>query len=100
MVELTARLGRRIRQLRQLRHLTQEELAERANLNVTFVSQIERGCKSPTVETIGKIANGLQVSLPELFCFDEQQPASANDQRLRELLLEYSDKIRALYQER
>jgi len=46
------RFGSRIRQLRESRGMTQEELAERCGLSQKFVSQLERGAKTPSFETI------------------------------------------------
>lgn len=97
MSELNRRLGRRIRQLRQTSNLTQEQLAEMADMNVTFLGQIERGAKSPTVDTLGKISDALQISLSELFVFVGDDRALTATQ-LKDLLLEYSDKIHQLYQ--
>lgn len=97
MSELNQRLGNRIRQLRRTSNLTQEQLAELADMNVTFLGQIERGAKSPTVDTLGKIADALQISLAELFAFDGDERAPIATQ-LKDLLLEYSDKIHQLYQ--
>jgi transcriptional regulator with XRE-family HTH domain len=62
-------VGRRIRQLRQSRSgpkLTQEALGERAKISVSFLSMIERGERSPHLETLAKIAQALEVPLADL----------------------------------
>ena len=63
-------VGRKIRQLR-LSHvgprLTQEDLSERAHISVSFLSMIERGERSPHLETLSKLASALEVSLADLF---------------------------------
>ena len=46
--------------------LSQAALAEKADLHTTYIGQIERGEKNPTIETLLKIANALDLS-PELF---------------------------------
>ena len=71
--EITKALGRRIRQLRQARpeRLTQEDLAERADISVSFLSMIERGERAPHIETLIHIASALGVSISELFLFAE-----------------------------
>lgn len=47
--------------------LSQEELAERCSLHPTYIGQVERGEKNATLESISKIAVGLNVSLSTLF---------------------------------
>lgn len=66
-------VGKKIRQLRTSRFgpkMTQEELAEKAEISVSFLSMIERGERAPHIETLAKIAYALQVPLTELFSFD------------------------------
>lgn len=60
----------RIRRLRKQRDMSQEELALRAGINTVYFGQIERGQKCPTVDTLYKIAMGLDVPLTELLRFD------------------------------
>ncbi len=47
--------------------LTQEDLAERANISVSFLSMIERGQRSAHVETLNSLARALGVTMSELF---------------------------------
>jgi transcriptional regulator with XRE-family HTH domain len=61
------RFGDHIRDLRKARSLTQEVLAERASLSVDAVRRIERGAFSPSLETVRKLAVGLDLSLTTLF---------------------------------
>ena len=63
-------LGKGIRFYRQQRQLSQANLAEKANISVTFLSNIERGIKYPTSDTLSAIANGLDVEVFELFRHD------------------------------
>ena len=69
MSEIGKRIGRRIRELRTQRSpsWTQEDLAERAHISVSFLSMIERGERVAHVETLAKLAEALNVSLSELF---------------------------------
>jgi transcriptional regulator with XRE-family HTH domain len=48
-----------ISDLRKSARLSQEELAERAGVHRTYVSQLERGLKSPTLDTILKLSSAL-----------------------------------------
>ncbi len=59
--------GSRIATLRKARCMTQEELAYTCDINRTYMGCIERGEKSPTLDTIQKIANGLGISMRQLF---------------------------------
>jgi len=59
-------IGRRIQELRTARAFTQEELAERAGISVSFVSMIERAERIPHVVTLGALAEALGVSLSDL----------------------------------
>jgi transcriptional regulator with XRE-family HTH domain len=55
-----------VRQLRQARGWSQEELAERADLNRSYVGEIERGIATPSLITLSKLALGLEVSASSL----------------------------------
>jgi transcriptional regulator with XRE-family HTH domain len=54
--------GKTIAGLRQAARLSQEELAEQAAIHRTYVSQIERGLKSPTIVILFKLANALDTT--------------------------------------
>ena len=58
--------GQQVAQLRRDLGLTQEDLADRCNIHRTYMGAIERGEKSPTLNTLEKIATGLSVSIGEL----------------------------------
>jgi len=51
-----------VRQLREARGWSQEELAERADLNRSYIGEIERGIAVPSLATVGKIASGFELS--------------------------------------
>lgn len=70
MSEIATSIGAQIRQLRQQRALSQESLAYKAGLNTSYLGQVERGEKSPTVDTLAKIATALDVNLEKLFIID------------------------------
>jgi transcriptional regulator with XRE-family HTH domain len=62
---LTA-FGLNVRKQREARGLTQEALAEKADLDQTYVSGIERGVRNPSILSIAKIAKALGVPLSQL----------------------------------
>jgi transcriptional regulator with XRE-family HTH domain len=51
--------GRALSEFRRQRGLTQEELAFRSGVHVTYVSQLERGLKSPSLATVEALAHAL-----------------------------------------
>lgn len=65
-------LGRRVKELRKKRGLTQEELAERASVDVKYLGNIERGRENPTVGTLEKLANALSVKTHQILTFEHE----------------------------
>ena len=59
-------VGRRIKEKRMARKLTQEQLAERTNLSVAYIGMLERGKRTPSLETFIIIADELNVTADEL----------------------------------
>ncbi len=55
-----------LREVRTEKGLSQEALADRAGLHRTYISQIERGLKSPSLKSLAQIANALGVPLSGL----------------------------------
>ena len=60
-------MGARVRECREKRQWTQENLAERAELDRSYIAGIEAGLRNPSVKAVAKIARGLGVTLAELF---------------------------------
>jgi len=60
------RFGQRVRMIREEKQLSQEELADRANVHRTYIGMIERGEKNATIVTIVKISGALEVPATEL----------------------------------
>lgn len=63
-------LGRNIKYFRFHRQLSQSALAEKSNISITFLSNIERGKMFPKVETLSRITESLDVAVYELFRTD------------------------------
>lgn len=66
-------IGNKIRDLRKLQGLTQEELADRAELSKGFISQLEREMTSPSIATLEDILQCLGTSLGEFFQEEKEQ---------------------------
>jgi transcriptional regulator with XRE-family HTH domain len=58
--------GRRVRSIREAAKRTQQEVAERGGLDPKYMSVIENGSVSPTLDTIRSIARGLNVPIEDL----------------------------------
>jgi transcriptional regulator with XRE-family HTH domain len=65
--DIKTALGINIKNLRTHRNLTQARLAERANISIIYLSNIERGVKFPKPAILSQIAEGLDVEVYELF---------------------------------
>lgn len=63
------KLGKKIWLIRKEKHLSQEKLAELADLNRNFIGMIERGETNVTVNKLEKIANALDIEIKDLFKF-------------------------------
>jgi len=66
MNRICSLLGKRLRDLRESRGWSQEELAEESDLDPTYIGGIERGRRNPSLVSLAKLASALKVSLPEL----------------------------------
>jgi transcriptional regulator with XRE-family HTH domain len=67
---LRAKFGRRLREIRAQRRMTQEQFAETLDISVDFLSLVERGRNAPSFETLDKIAKRLKMTVADLFTFD------------------------------
>ena len=64
---LKSGLGAAIRHERSVLGISQGELAERAGLHRTYVSDLERGERNPSIQSIEKLARALHLSVAKLF---------------------------------
>jgi len=60
------KFGEKIKEYRKLKGLSQEQLAEKANLHRTYIGMIERAEKNITLLNIEKIANALDLKITDL----------------------------------
>ena len=68
-VDTVKKLGHKVRIIRTDRGLTQETLAEKADLNRSFIGLLERGKTNVTIKNIEAIANALEIDIKNLFDF-------------------------------
>ena len=65
-MDIRERLGRNVRQLRQDKGLSQEGFAHEAGIHRTYVSDIERGARNPTITIVQRLAVALGVDAADL----------------------------------
>lgn len=77
-------LGNKIREKRKHKNYTLEQLAEKIEVSTTFIGQIERAKGVPSLETLVKIANALEVSIDYLV-FGDLCDSASNSQFINEV---------------
>jgi transcriptional regulator with XRE-family HTH domain len=85
-------IGQRIKIARIRKGITQDQMAEKTNLSNPHISNVETGNTKPSLPTIIKIANALDVSVDELLCDSVKRSRAVFEQELEELLEDCSDK--------
>ncbi len=72
-------IGSKLKELRMSKGLTQEELANRAELSKGFISQLERDLTSPSIATLVDILQCLGTDLKDFFCDDSDDQVVFRD---------------------
>ncbi len=70
MESLVKLVGSNIKEIRKLKKLTQEELAEKCGLQTSYLAGVERGDRNITIQTLEKIIEGLEEAPSSIFKFD------------------------------
>ena len=83
--------GKRLKEIRKSRHLTQEKLAEIINVDTKQVCRIENGFCFTTFETLQKISTALNISIYELFNFEHKKAKSILVTEINKMLNEMSE---------
>lgn len=78
--------GDHLKKLRKSKQMTQEQLAEKSELSVQYLGDVERGKANPTLAIVEKISYALNLSVHDLFDTSEFQ---ASTEELREALQDY-----------
>ena len=87
-------IGLRIKQFRLDAHLTQGQLAERADIDTNNLSRIERGQTTPTLETVLKIASALNITPNDILLQSYNAPNVLLDAEIAHLLKDMSNERR------
>ncbi|MFX3637070.1 MAG: helix-turn-helix domain-containing protein [Candidatus Pristimantibacillus sp.] len=86
MTKLGKVIGERIRNYRKKQGLSQEELAHLASMHTSYVGEIERSEKSPTLESLEKITSALGITLEELFSHSQVRSKSQHSLMISEIV--------------
>lgn len=62
-------IGKRIQELRKKQRLSQDQVAEKADISPNYLSRIECGKENPTLDMLIKLSNALEVEMWEMFDF-------------------------------
>lgn len=87
MESLAERFGRRVKQLRKAKSLTQEALGHKAGIDYKYLGEIERGVKTSSFSTIEKLAKALDVDSYEFFLPTTRMTATV-EKEINELLID------------
>lgn len=91
MKYLLNKLGARIREERKVRGLTQEQLAEKIEITPRYLSRLEGGQQSPSIETLIKLTEIFDIELLELFDFGHIGTSKELRARLTKFINELDD---------
>lgn len=85
-------IGARIREIRNKKGLTQEQLSERMEINPKYLSSIERGNENPTLNTLIKLSETLEVDLGDIFSLIRLEDPGERKSMISSLLDQADDK--------
>lgn len=84
MVDVAGRFGDNLSRVRREADVSQDELAARASVHRTEISQLERGLRIPRIDTLIKVAASLELNPAELLEGIEWQPGETQYGQFRE----------------
>jgi transcriptional regulator with XRE-family HTH domain len=91
-IRLKSVLAKNIKELRTAKGLSQEELAEKSGVSLTYIGMIESGLRNASFKTIEHIAEALEIEAPRLFAIKDsssKSPASKVKEGIKILFYEF-----------
>ena len=79
LMDIKEKVGIALREVREKKRISQQELAVRSTVDRTFISHIEKGRRNVSIETLAKLLDGMNMSFKDFFkqkLFVENTPAS------------------------
>jgi transcriptional regulator with XRE-family HTH domain len=90
-------IGRRIKEARQAKGLSQEALSDKIGMSAKYLSSVERGKENPTLDTLIKLADALEVETSELFNYQHRRSPEELRQLVSRLMDEgHDEKLRLM----
>lgn len=74
MEDIRTRVGKRVASLRKAAGLTQDDLAAKANVGRAFLSEVERGLKTPSLETLERLGAALRTNVTSFIAEPGESP--------------------------
>ena len=90
-MDIKQMIGARVKAIRNKKKITQEQLAEKIEINSKYLSSIERGLENPTMNTLIKMSESLGVSVAEFFNQIEIEDPADRKKLIRSLLNQATD---------
>ena len=94
MEQVSLKIGERLKEIRNTRHLTLDEVAELTGVSKPMLGQIERGQSSPTINVLWKISTGLKIPL-SFFCRQPETEYTVAGLSEKEMITEEDGGMRA-----
>ena len=94
MGQVSLKIGERLKEIRNTRHLTLDEAAELTGVSKPMLGQIERGQSSPTINVLWKISTGLKIPL-SFFCRQPETEYTVAGLSEKEMITEEDGGMRA-----
>lgn len=88
MKGLGEKLGARLKEIRKVRGFSQERLAEKVDISPRYLSRLEVGQKTPSIETLARLAEALEVQVWELFDYRHEGTMKELRETMRKLIQE------------
>ncbi len=88
--------AKRLKEIRKGKKLTQDEVCDKSNIDISNYSKIETGKILPSLNSFYKIVKGLDVDANEFFEFNHLQEENLLDERIRKIYHNYSLKEKQL----
>lgn len=91
-------IGKRIREIRKANNQKLLNISQKTGLSQPYISEIERGIKSPSIETLEKICHALGITLSDFFAdTQEDKPLPAEIRQAVDLLQQLPDSHREIF---
>lgn len=79
-------LGERVRAFRKQHGLTQEEMAFRCGMHASHITLLENGNRNPTLETLERLAEGMEIPLTDLLDYEKEPQTKCYDETTNKIL--------------